>query len=153
MRALTKKAIIIGSTLAVTSSVAMTVDVQAASSPEEVVFSYDGTDFTVSWDEYINLLSFKEGDMYNLIQNSSTTVAGINMGGNYIDYDLFVNKVIDEAQVGSGKDSLEILVDIQSDSSYHMPDSEVEAIEEVTDIVDGEPQFGSVVVPEVISID
>ncbi|KGP74654.1 hypothetical protein [Pontibacillus yanchengensis] len=125
-----------------------TVDA-AEASVSDLTYSYDGQDFTVSYESFTNALLDAEGDMYDFIVEKQPEIKAVGLkNGNYVDYEAFANSVFD-----SSENPLEILANLSQDPSKTFEDSEVTTWVEVTDFNNGEPVFSDAVVPEVISID
>ncbi|SDJ27652.1 hypothetical protein [Salimicrobium halophilum] len=150
MRSVNKKAVAFTAAFALLPAAAA-APAMAAESPEGLVFSHGENTFSVSWGDYANLIVNGEGNMYDLVQDSETSIKGVKYSGSFVDYNEFVNAIVDAED---GMSSIEVLDDIHANADVQMSEDTVDSIVENVEFDEnGEPIFGDEgPVPEVIDI-
>jgi len=127
--------------------------VNAEASLSSLVFEYqDETQFTVSYSDYVDAIIAESGDLYNLVNGDEAELVAVGVNGStFVNYQKFVNALIEDSE---GRSAKEVLEDVSSDSSYTVDDDTVTAYETISGFNDdGDPLFGEAETPEVISID
>jgi len=134
----------------VTPAIHSTVDA-AETSISQLVYSNDGTEFTVSYEEFTNALFDGSGDLYNFIVNEQPSIKAVGLeSGTFVKYEVFATAVFDDTE---GQGPLEILAELSGESSNTVSDSEVSSYQTLQGFNDGDPVFEDAETPEVISID
>jgi len=154
LKTLTKNLFLLSSAAAVTSfSVMAPTTVNAEANLSSLVFEYqDGTEFTVTYSDYIDAIVSESGDLYNLVNGDDVELKALGVdGSSFVNYSKFVNALLDDSE---GRTAIEVLGDISTDASYTVDDDTVATYETISGYDDdGAPFFGEAETPEVISID
>jgi len=151
---LTKKLFLMTSAAAVTTiAVSAPSTVSAEAKLSSLVFEYqDGTEFSVTYSDYIDAIVAESGDVYNLVKGDEVELKAVGVNGStHVNYSKFVTAYVDDSE---GRTAIEVLGDISSDSSYTVDEDKVATYETISGFNDdGTPLFGEAETPEVISID
>ncbi|MYL34269.1 hypothetical protein GLW08_10370 [Pontibacillus yanchengensis] len=134
-----------------TPAITSTVDAAEKATITDIVFSYDGNELTVSYEQFSDAQFGGSGGVLKFFdKNPEIHSVGLE-NGSYVDYEIFVDALFDSSD---DSNSLEVLGELSTNSENTMTDSEISAFIEVSEFGDdGEPVLPEAVVPEVISID
>jgi len=154
LKTLTKNLFLLSSAAAVTTFVVSAPATASADAKlSSLVFEYqDGTEFTVSYSDYIDAIVAESGDLYDLVKSDEVELKALGVdGSSFVNYSKFVNALLDDSE---GRTAIEVLGDISTDASYTVDEDTVATYETISGFNDnGDPLFGEAETPEVISID
>lgn len=154
MKKLTKNLFLLTSAAAVTTiAVSAPSMVNAEAKLSSLVFEYEsGTQFTVSYADYVDAIVAESGNLYDLVKGDDATLVALGVNGTvHVKYNAFVNAFLDDTE---GRTAIEVLADVSTKSSFTVDEDTVATYETIEGFNDnGEPLFGEAVTPEVISID